>query len=182
MWPVFLVGWHQARANSGLQHLTVTFLPQHVPILTSFLGKFTVNNDSDLCGIVSYTVLLVLWLCEIVDWITLGNEANFRHDSQHTYTEIINRKVVPLRKYHVMKISVRDEGKWLVSGSGRFIPTGRFPVTHWIGEWVGLWSNMNVVTKRKICAPAGHRMPVVNAEDSYFTDWASGELISEHQL
>jgi len=34
-------------------------------------------------------------------------------------------------------ISALDGGEWSASRFGRFTPRGRFPATHWIGDWVG---------------------------------------------
>jgi len=38
-------------------------------------------------------------------------------------------------------------------GPGHFTPSGRAPITHWIGRWVGLRANVEAVVKRNIPNP-----------------------------
>jgi hypothetical protein len=51
--------------------------------------------------------------------------------------------------------------RWSASRTGHFIPVERDPGVHWIGGWVGLWASVNAVAKRKISAPTGNGIPIV---------------------
>jgi hypothetical protein len=53
--------------------------------------------------------------------------------------------------------STLDGGEWSASRPGRFTPTERVTVTHWVGGWVGTRVVLDVVAKRKIHSP--HRFP-----------------------
>jgi hypothetical protein len=58
--------------------------------------------------------------------------------------------------------SALNRGKQSVSRPGRFTPEERALGIHWIGGWVGLRKDLEVMEERKIRAPAGNRTPVVH--------------------
>lgn len=50
--------------------------------------------------------------------------------------------------------SAVDGGEWPASQPSRFTPTGKSPITHWIGGWVGLRATRNQTPAlRAILAP-----------------------------
>jgi hypothetical protein len=51
---------------------------------------------------------------------------------------------------HTFLTSALDGREWSASRPGRFNPTERAPVTHWIGGWVGPRAGLDAVVKRKI--------------------------------
>jgi hypothetical protein len=81
----------------------------------------------------------------------------------------VKGKIFPcvfLTEHHAMKVywgvevylhafldSALDGGEWSVSITGRFTPSERVSVTHWIGSWVGPSAGLDTVVKRIIHRP-----------------------------
>jgi hypothetical protein len=71
--------------------------------------------------------------------------------------------------------SALDGGERSASRAGRFTPRERVPGTHWIEGWVGPWTVLEGVMKRKISSPRREsktRTPIVQPVARRYTDWA----------
>jgi hypothetical protein len=55
--------------------------------------------------------------------------------------------------------STLDGEEWYASRPGRFTLGENYPVTHWLGGWVGLIAGLDDVGKRKTLAHSGNRSP-----------------------
>jgi hypothetical protein len=67
-------------------------------------------------------------------------------------------------------MSVLDGGEWSGSRSGRFILGERASCTQWVGGWIALSSDLDVVVKRKVPATGVNRTPAIQSVISYCID------------
>jgi hypothetical protein len=59
-----------------------------------------------------------------------------------------------------------DEDEWSVSRSGRFLPPGMAPNTHWIGGWVDLIAGLDTRLEEQFFTSTRDQTPVIR----HYTD------------
>jgi hypothetical protein len=62
---------------------------------------------------------------------------------------------------------------WFASRSGRALPLGKDPRTHWIGGWVDLTTGLDTKPEEKSFASCGYRTPVVQSVVRHYSDASS---------